>query len=353
MTSPKSLLLMVFAAAGCSLPCLAAAEEAIPVKTVSGFVMVGGVNARNGNYSLTYPAFEGDGGIPYRRTYNSLSENPGVFGRGWGAVFDTRLIQLPDGRVVIRENGNGAMVLYGEPHPDETLEAMERLLLAAEAAGPPAVAYVKDGDTLLLDPGKALAASACDEAKISRRGGRWVRGVCNNEVQMFDRSGRLTLYWKDGYRVRIHRRFLKIRSISDNFGKKLRFRYSRDGLRVTSPKGGWYSYGFDAAGHNIRSDSPRSGPIVYSYDAGHRLIDVRYMDTTHVQIAYDENGRVSRTIDREGGSISFDYLTEDDRPTTLVTWSSKGAIQRIKYRFADASGGPRSGGKSATARPVD
>lgn len=353
MTFSHSLLLIALAAAGCSLPGLAAAEETIPVKTVNGFVMVGGVNARNGNYSLTFPAFEGDDGVPYRRTYNSLSENPGVFGRGWGAVFDTRLIQLPDGRAVIRENGNGAIVLYGKPRPDESLAAMERLLLAAEAAGPPSVAYVKDGATLFLDHGKALAASACDEAKIRRRGGRWVRAVCDNEVQMFDRDGRLTLYSKNGWTVKIHRRFSKIRSVSDNFGKKLRFRYRRDGLRVTGPKGSWYSYGFDAAGYNIRSDSPRSGPIVYSYDAGHRLIDVRYMDTTHVQIAYDENGRVSRTIDREGGSISFDYLTEDDRPTTLVTWTSKGAIQRIKYRFADASGGPRSGGKSAAARPMD
>jgi len=352
MTFPKSLLLMAFAAAACSFPCLAAVEEEIPVKAVKGFVMVGGVNARNGNYSLTYPAFESDDGVRYRRTYNSLSENRGVFGRGWGAVFDTQLIQLPDGRVVIRENGNGAMVLYGEPHPDETLAATERLLLAAEAAGPPSVAYVKDGDTLLLDPGKALAASACGEAKISRRGDRWVRGVCDNEVQMFDRNGRLTWYWKDGYRVKIHRRFSKIRSISDNFGNKLRFRYSRDGLRVTSPKGGWYSYDFDSAGYNIRSDSPRSGPLVYSYNADHKLIDVRYMDTTHVQIEYDKNDRVSRTIDREGGSISFDYLTEDDRPTTLVTWASKGAIQRIKYRFADASDDPRIAGKPAAVRPV-
>lgn len=352
MNFPSFLLLTAFAAIGCSLPGVAAAEE-IPVKTVNGFVMVGGVNARNGNYSLTYSAFEGDGGIPYRRTYNSLSENPGVFGRGWGAVFDTRLVQLPDGRVVIRENGNGAMALYGEPHPEETLEAMERLLLAAEAAGPPAVARVKDGDTLLLDPGKALAASACDEAQISRRGRRWVRGGCNNEVQMFDRKGRLILYSRDGWTVRIHRRFSKIRSVSDNFGRKLRFRYSRDGLRVTDLKGDWYSYAFDPAGYNIRSDSPRSGPMVYTYNVDRGLTNVRYMDTTQIQIDYDKDGRVSRKVEREGGITTFEYMTgEDGLPTTLVTWTSRDANQRIKYRFANASSGLLTGGKSSAAQPV-
>lgn len=336
----RLVLFVAFAAVSGSFPCLAAAEDGVPTKAINGFVMVGGVNARNGNYSLTYIAFDGDGGIPYRRTYNSLSDNRGVFGRGWGAVFDTSLIQLPDGRVAVRENGNGALVLYGEPHPDESMDAIERKVLAAEAAGVKSGVRAKDGDVLLLDHEKALQVSACDGAKITRHGNHWVRGVCDNGVQIFDRKGRLTAYSKDGYTVKIYRRFGKIRSLSNNFGQKLRFRYSKKGLRVTSPKGNWYRYDFDPAGYNIRSDSPGSGPISYKYNAQNLLSEVTYMDGTRVEIAYDSQYRVIRQVERTGNTLSFQYgVNEAGIPQTLVVTQRNGEETRIKYSFENAKTG--------------
>jgi len=233
-----------------------AVDVPIEIKEVRGDLTVQGVSARNGDVSLTYSAFEGDDGISFGRTYRSLSVYPGLFGRGWGSVFDTRLIALPDGRIAVREDGNGAVVIYGAAHPEETSDSIERVVAAAENA--PVAARVRGGETLVLDPVESLTAAVCDEAGVIWNGKYWVRGACDNSVQLFDRDGRLTQHAKDGYQVRVHRSLGKIRTLSDNFGRKWRFHYSREGLRITVPKGDAYSYDFDPSGYAIRSDGPQA-----------------------------------------------------------------------------------------------
>lgn len=225
--------------------------------------------------------------------------------------------------------------------PPVALQVCARLLwrvskgigAATATATAKVAARLRRVEILLLDRDKAPAASACGEARVRWNGKYWVLGGCDNSVQLFDRDGRLILAWKDGYRIRIHRSFGRIRSLSDNFGRKLRFRYSREGLRVISRKGDWSS-DFDRDGYAIRSVSPGSGPIVYSYGADHKLADVGYTDTTHLRIDYDRSGRVAKLTTREGDVYEFRYRPETDE-TLVIRRPNKGDASGMRVKFLD------------------
>lgn len=52
------------------------------------------------------------GELQLRHTYNSFSPEPGWFGWSWGSLFKTRVIAMPDGTGVVRENGSGITRFY-------------------------------------------------------------------------------------------------------------------------------------------------------------------------------------------------------------------------------------------------
>lgn len=315
------------------------------VKTVAGFAIVDGVNARNGNFSLTYPAFDGDGGIPYRRTYNSFADNRGTFGLGWGSTFDTRLVPLPDGRIAVRENGNGLITVYGAPVAGETAAAFETLLIAQEKKATRSdniLLRLKAPETPIpLDRSKALAEQACNDPAVIRVPFGWDRRTCGDGVQHFNVDGRLTGYEAEGVTVTIRRAREEIVDIQSSLGGKLFFKKEKFGLRVTDAKAGWYSYGFDKDGRNTIADSPASGRITFTYDAASRLEDVALIDDTHTRIVYDDKGRVAKKIARTGDETVFDYRQEPGtEATTLVTWKPHGGApdRSVLYRFVAADG---------------
>lgn len=312
----------------------ATAEEEIPRETVRGYNMLRGVNARNGNFSLTYPAFENvAGAIPYRRTYNSLSTNTGVFGQGWGSVFDTRVVTLADRRVAVRENGNGAIALYGQFVWPETRVQLEEKVAEAEKA--PADHGAARREKVALNHAAALKAQVCDNAWILRDPWGWTRGVCPFGIQQFDKAGRL-VSWDDGSGpVTIARRNGDIVRVTRIAGGALHFLRQDNRLHVTGSKGGVIAYTFDAKGRNVQMSGTITPTMTFSYDARGNMTDLDYGDGTHVRITYDDRDRVTQHVDREGREQIFDYRGGMGRSETLVkSVSGTNAVSRI-YAYED------------------
>ncbi len=294
------------------------ADDPTPYERIDGHNNVEGVNARNGNFSLTYPAFEDGGGIPYRRTYNSLSGNKGLFGLGWGSTFETRLIPLPDGRVAVRENGNGALAVYGLPVQGETMADLERKVIAAEAH-PVSYRRTKRG-TLAIDPTKAFDVQACDDAAITRDKDGWSRQTCSLTLQRFDRKGLLAAYDAPGVGlVVISREHDQITRVESPVGDGLYLARIGDRLHVVGLKGEVVTYIFDAQGRNVSMMGTKTPTMAFSYDDHSNMTDLAFSDGTHIRVAYDDKDRVSKRIDRDGVVLSFTYgLSSDGNQTTLV-----------------------------------
>lgn len=308
-----------------------------------GFMTVDGVNTRNGNFALTYPAFEGASGVPYRRTYNSLSANQGLFGRGWGSTFETRLVALPDGRRVVIENGNGALTRYGAPVSGESRADFERAVaLALDRADAPERRRPRPARrpaNLAIDPASTFADEVCAEARIEASGSGWRRTQCDGRVQTFDAHGRLAAYGpaESPLAVKLTRTGRRLHSVRQAEGRRLILTRRGASMKVTSEAGDWIAYAFDAEGHNVGVTGAKDAPLVFGYDDRARLVDIGFVDTTHRRVAYDRDGRVAEVLGRNGESTSFIYRTEPDGrlETEVSRVATSGAITETIYEMED------------------
>ena len=74
-----------------------------------------GVNLKNLNFYVSYTdmiIIDGSQDIDIERTYNSKSIYSGLFGFGWGSDYETYLAFSPDGRIIVHENGGGALTAF-------------------------------------------------------------------------------------------------------------------------------------------------------------------------------------------------------------------------------------------------
>ena len=96
--------------------------------------IIAGVNPKNGNFYMTHSdvGLEKDGRkLEISRTYNSMASEKSWFGVGWGTQYDTKLYALPDGSVLIKENGSGRSSYY---RPDTTDAIQQGIRAIVEAA---------------------------------------------------------------------------------------------------------------------------------------------------------------------------------------------------------------------------
>ena len=76
---------------------------------------VAGVNLKNGNFYISYTDIVIGAAkfkIEITRTYNSKSTGMGLFGFGWGSDYETALQLGSDGRITIREHGQGGKTFF-------------------------------------------------------------------------------------------------------------------------------------------------------------------------------------------------------------------------------------------------
>lgn len=331
-----------------AIPALAAgpvvsAEDEVRVPTevqeVRGYLMVEGVNSRTGNYAITFAAFTSHG-IPYRWTYNSNSDNRGTFGTSWGSTFDTRAVGLPDGRVAVLENGNGAITVYGTGPEEETREEMERAVAQA-TLHPSDAARQMINNKLTIESRYAMAAAAnCGAAVLATSATGYVRLTCSGRVEFFDEDGRLTQYI-DGNQGEANTVTItrsadgRITAIRDEMGHRLSFNRTGNTLTITDETNATVSYDFDAQGRNTRLAGSDMPTYSFRYNDRGKLETVRYMDGTAITIAYDYHGRVIGLNTRFGDLFAFRYNPEENQTLIVRRRGAKGPTTATLAKFID------------------
>lgn len=313
-----------------------------------GFVVVEGVNVRNGNFAVTYSAFEREQGVPYRRTYNSRSSNAGTFGTGWGSPFDTALVVLDRERVVVVENGNGALTAYGQVSSEDAEDLDLAVVSALAKARAPTARLrrlVADFRGLFsqrrpapmpIDRTRALAGQVCRAALVEKRQGRWRRTRCDGVVEIFRPDGRLiesssadpgdtlVLSWEGS----------RLRRVSRADGRRLDFQRTADTVRVVAEAGQEITYDM-AEGRNIAVHETDAAPLGFRYDGQANLIGIDFIDTTHRDIAYDNEDRAKLITGRNGERTELIYRIglDGQRETEVRNSTRTGAPTSTVYVF--------------------
>jgi len=328
----------------------AGAETVTRQHVGGGFVAVDDVNTRNGNFSLTYAAFDQGKGVPFRRTYNSLATNQGVFGKGWGSSFDTKLVPLAADRVVVVENGNGALTAYGAPAAQSPAE-LEKAVIAARKSGPPPApnlfqrAWIRvsrwaggkpAGTRLAIDRRTAFVGHGCNEAAVMREPAAYHRVTCDATVHDFDARGDLKGFSQAGVgKADLTWTGSALTRVATDRGRALAFEHGKSQLKVVDETGGWTTYAFDDRGRNVRMTNAAGVDYAYAYDDRGNLTDIAFVDTTHRRMTYDAQDRVTRILGRNGEVTTFAYRASASggAETEVTRVSSQGQSATTIYTF--------------------
>lgn len=324
------------------------------------------VDARNGNFSVTYRDLRPAVTLELRRTYNSLSSEQGWFGSGWGSAFETRLITFPDGSAAVRENGSGAWTYYGKPG-GPAVEKTVRKIMEAEAQRKTLSAKERDQlewsliNNVELRARKAmelglrntmlemtpLSSRQCSSARLVPERAHYTRTLCDGTQDRFDLDGRLHSRSRGlGQKViGIWNKNGQLQEMRDEHQNALTFQWNGAGqiASVQANSAQRMEYRYDKKGRLTSTSGTTTEPAYrYEYDDANRMTAIRYIDTTARLFSYSSNGRIMRVTERTGEETSYRYSasqTELSVTRTIVTsFDSKGnrlPNETRKYAWRD------------------
>ncbi|QWL31149.1 DUF6531 domain-containing protein [Rathayibacter toxicus] len=316
--------------------------------------------------------------LRFARTYNSLDERLGAFGRGWSSEAEVCLrvaddgatMVLPDGReVVFARQGEGWDRASGE---SLWLGRRDGYLVVSGNDGREWV--FSPGGTWLsasAGPGTRIEVERDDEGRLvvlRHERGRSIRVLWSGEriVALEASDGRRVQFEYDGVCLVAAtgpggtRRYgwnpaglvdtvmdaagvVEVRNEYDQqgrviaqispFGRKTRYAYLPGRLTVVSDGDGTRSTTWvaDARGRLVGVIDPNGRRQSMSYDGHGNLVSATERDGEVTVHAYDQRGRLVRTVTPSGADITVGY-DECDRVTTVVTES--GAV--TEYEYPDA-----------------
>ncbi|OAN45227.1 hypothetical protein A6A04_20930 [Paramagnetospirillum marisnigri] len=231
------------------------------------------------------------------RFYRSDSRRSGLFGRGWGSRYETRVEMQADGTLAVIENGCGATVTFHSVHghPDR------------------------------------WEAKSCGLQQISQTPSGFERHMADGKTETFAKDGRLQrITDSNGNWITVRHEQERIVSIEDNFGRVMTLAYGPDGHleRITGEGGCEARYRFDAEGRLIAATDPDGGEHRYAYGEDGLLITGVSPKDGKVTATYKsgrltsfgENGSIRRFDRHEGGGwTEILETTEDSEGQRLST----------------------------------
>jgi RHS repeat-associated protein len=237
------------------------------------------VNCASGNFSESYSDVSVPGrgpGLELTRTYNSLSASTaGIFGYGWRASYDARLVVNGDGSVTI-----------------------------TEADGSQVVAQPVAGGTYTIPP-------YADSTLVKNGDGTWTFVRQQTTTYSFGSSGRLTAITDlNGYSTQLaYNGSGQLTTVTDPESRTVTLTYGTNGFvsQAADPVGQTTYYGYDGAGNLTSVTDPLNRVTSFGYDSNHLLLTVtnpRMGVTTNV---YDTSGRVTRQTDPSSLVTQFAY----------------------------------------------
>jgi YD repeat-containing protein len=329
------------------------------------------INPKNGNFYITYldVSLKRDGhALEIRRTYNSMSVDMGWFGYGWGSPFETRLIVLPDGSAVVKENGNGRETFYRTPYDNTEkikLEvrrivdaATQREKLGQDAAEKLTSDLARDETMRMRQvikygmvselPMDAALDDSCGKGSLLRVKQGYLRRECGQygeaapHTDSFDLKGRLTQrQFADGYGVFInYDEHVPRSSIRDSNGQRINLLWTHGGtvMEASTDKTST-TYAYNERGDLIQSDGEIGNNYRYTYDSNHNLTRIAYEDGSDMVVTYAPvSSYATSQKDRNGSSETFDYGTDPaDKNHYWTQVTSKdvdGNVTTKKYEFS-------------------
>ena len=306
------------------------------------------VNPRNGNFAITFrelPIQQDGHELSIRRTFNSMATSKGWFGRGWGSRFETRLVAMPDNSIVVQDNGTGRKTSYFSDRFD--LQAgVVKILTAASARKTLSPSATADLARKLMESDEArfrmvrdmelpvevahnrvFKTESCSEGSVTRTDDGFVRLTCEGARETFDTKGRLTsAVENDGYGFDIEYRDDLPHRIVDTNGKTVRLVWSPEGfLKGAVHNGKVARYEQDENGNLSTSKDERDNKYTYSYDEFHNLKKVAFIDTSTIEIEYNDaaSGRANMVKDRLGNKTLYEYSVNPEDPLHFFTRVTK------------------------------
>lgn len=328
-----------------------------------------GVNPKNGNFYISYTdiylespkAKSGGLQLELTRTYNSKTSENGWFGFGWGSLYETRLVVMPDGSAVVQENGGGAISDFPAQVPSalpagvDTIVgvAVEREQLTPEEAdalrkkltGDADFRYAqvkKYGIQTQLPVGAVLKSNACYSSELTRQGDTYRRTPCPryNYTDYFDLDGRLIVREEDGFKITIHYDGKYPDRIEDTRGQKYFLMWTPAG-RVASAlteEGKGTRYKYDALDNLLKSMDTGGNFYKYQYDDNHNLTQIGYYDGSHMDMQYNDMSLVTSVTEPGGGKTTYDYRTDPQNPaghyrTKVTRVYPSGGQSSVEHEF--------------------
>jgi YD repeat-containing protein len=323
------------------------------------FVMAG-VNPKNGNFYITYTDIvlpedqSGDHILELTRTYNSKTSKVGWFGYGWGSLYETFLVVMPDASVVVHENGAGYERYYPSQNSEKLNEGVGKIVDAAIAQDKldhdaaeelrkqlladedlRRVRVAKYGIQTELPIGGKVQGGMCDV--ITRTPNEYLRTGCNEQVEHFDLAGRLTQKVEGSYKLDIHFSGKYPDRIEDTLGHKVYLTWTEGGnVAVAWTEKAKEAYSYDE-NNNLLLDNTIGGNYYrYAYDKNHNLTRIGYIDNTHMDMTYDANSLVTSVTETNGEQSKYSYRMDPDNPTshywTTITRISKSGEQSTQEK---------------------
>lgn len=347
-----------------------------------GQLLYSGVNLKNGNFYISYTdvmVAKSYGAIDeISRTYNSKSTQVGLFGYGWGTVFESHLYTYPDGSIVIAEYGAGGKTPFTTPFStQDMLDLMiDQLIQTAVDQGdldnsPNAILkkrevlsdqeqrialwnkYVNKG---LLEYTSTLPAGAEWESfergreRILKTESGYTR-IKSSKIEEFNLDGQLvkidekngqysTLEYVDG-------KLSKIINADNTF---VEFTLNQDGF-ITQIDHNGKSAKFRYEGQNlVFAEDVAGNKYEHSYDVNHNMVKILYNPVRFKGEAEDamlmeyepKTGFLSKITDRNGESTTYTYKKyfkedgsiDDDHYSTQVTKKDYvGNLQTNDYEY--------------------
>ena len=307
-----------------------------------------GVNTKNGNFYITYRDFiqESNGHeLDIKRAYNSKATEIGWFGFGWGSIFETRMIVMPDGSVVVHEQGAGRENYYA-PEDGSQLQAgvdkivvvvAERDKLDQEAAAGLRQKLLANADlrksTVLkygiqaeLPEGATAQSSAC--SVITRHKDEYQRTKCEGSnyfgsgTDYFDLAGRLIRHEEGDYKFTIHYAGKHPDRIEDSLGQKVFLVWNASGhVQMAWPATGKpvKTYSYDESGNLLIANEIAGDVYRFTYDSNHNMTQIRYIDDTHMDMQYDEKSLITSVAETDGSKTTYAYRTDPNNPSHYWT----------------------------------
>jgi YD repeat-containing protein len=343
----------------------------LPVYLLFNVVCFAGVNPKNGNFYVGYTDFVFSNSpmkLQISRTYNSKIADIGWFGVGWGSDYETHLITLPGGGVLMFNNGSGkrdvqkpkewdmqdislaidelvtAMKTEGKlTTPDEILNMKSKLLNDQELRHTYWKKYLNKGmvKNRVITPGTKLYSSCgCGgfEYIVATAEG-FNRSNSNGNTEFFNLDGKL-IKIEDSNGNSLHFEFsdsLFIKKISDNSGNFLLIDVNKNGriIQVTDQKNRLAKYEYDLKNNLVYSCDIGANIYRFEYDGNSNLTSIIYMDGLRMGVEYNKSGFATKVVNRDGSSTEYQYpnVSDTEYGSVVIQRNKKDSIINKESRW--------------------